>query len=157
MQTEDQNIDKMKREMFVIKNNKENDIIKPLNIFLCAENSKDLPWNLKPCVPKITISPGDTSLIFHIAHNLGSEIITGVATYSITPSRAGIYFNKIQCFCFEEQRLKGYESVELPISFYIDKDFINDPKIQDIDNITLSYTFYRLSQFFPFFLYQYFI
>lgn len=119
-------------------------ISKELTLNLCAENTRDLPWTLKPCVPKITIFPGDTSLIFYLAHNLSEEAITGVATYNITPSRAGIYFNKIQCFCFEEQRLRGHESVELPILFYIDHAFIDDPKIQDIDTITLSYTFYRL-------------
>ncbi len=84
-------------------------------------------------------------MIFYLAHNLSDDAVTGVATYNITPSRAGIYLNKVQCFCFEEQRLKGHESVELPILFYIDPDFSNDPKIQDIDTITLSYTFYRLS------------
>jgi cytochrome c oxidase assembly protein Cox11 len=118
---------------------------RPITLFLCAENSKDLPWILKPSTPKITIFPGDTSLIFYLAHNLSDDAVTGVATYNITPSRAGIYLNKVQCFCFEEQRLKGHESVELPILFFIDPDFSNDPKIQDIDTITLSYTFYRLS------------
>lgn len=117
---------------------------KEITLFLCAENSKDLPWSLKPCVPRITIFPGDTCLIFYLAHNLSEEAITGVATYNITPSRAGIYFNKIQCFCFEEQRLKGDESAELPILFFIDPAFADDPKIQDIDTITLSYTFYRI-------------
>jgi cytochrome c oxidase assembly protein subunit 11 len=61
------------------------------------------------------------------------------------PAKAGIYFNKIQCFCFEEQRLKGNESVELPILFFIDPNFSKDPKMKDIDSLVLSYSFYQTS------------
>lgn len=90
------------------------------------------------------VYPGDTALTFYIAHNLSDEAITGVATYNVSPPKAGIYFNKIQCFCFEEQRLKGNEYVELPILFFIDSDFLIDPKMHDIDTITLSYTFFKI-------------
>ena len=61
----------------------------------------------------------------------------------MTPQKVGIYFNKIQRFCFEEQRLKGHECIEMPAPFFIDPDFENDPKMKDVDPITLTYTFYR--------------
>jgi cytochrome c oxidase assembly protein subunit 11 len=98
---------------------------------------------LKPSIAKIKVYPGDTALTFYLAHNLSSETITGIATYNIMPAKAGVYFNKIQCFCFEEQRLKGNEYVELPVLFFIDLDFLNDPKMKDIDSLTLSYTFFK--------------
>jgi hypothetical protein len=115
----------------------------PLTIHLSANTSNDLPWDLKPTLSKIKVYPGDTALTFYIAHNLSNQAQTGVATYNISPAKAGIYFNKIQCFCFEEQRLKGNESVELPILFFIDSDFLKDPKMKDIESINLSYTFFK--------------
>jgi hypothetical protein len=117
---------------------------KPININLCADIANDLPWELKPTISKMKVYPGDTALTFYIAHNLSKDAITGVATYSVSPAKAGLYFNKIQCFCFEEQRLKGKEYVELPILFFIDSDFLMDPKMKDIDSITLSYTFFKI-------------
>lgn len=91
---------------------------------------------------KMIVYPGDTALTFYIAHNKTNDPITGISTYHVTPTKAGIYFNKIQCFCFEEQRLKPHECIEMPILFYIDSDFTKDPKMKDIDTITLSYTFF---------------
>ena len=78
-----------------------------------------------------------------MVENKTNESISGISTYNITPPKAGVYFNKIQCFCFEEQRLKANESIEMPLLFFIDSDFLTDPKMKDIDTITLSYTFYR--------------
>lgn len=65
------------------------------------------------------------------------------ATYSILPYEAGLYFNKIQCFCFEEQRLEPNEEVDMPVFFYIDEQYANDPKLETIDKICLSYTFFE--------------
>lgn len=114
-----------------------------LTINFSAEQAKDLPWLLKPSISKIKVYPGDTALTFYYAQNLSSDSMTGVATYNIVPAKAGLYFNKIQCFCFEEQRLKGNECVELPVLFFLDSDFLNDPKMNDLDSITLSYTFFK--------------
>lgn len=115
----------------------------PISINFCAEIANDLPWELKPTISKMIVYPGDTALTFYLAHNLSNDAITGVATYNVLPAKAGIYFNKIQCFCFEEQRLKGNEYVELPILFFIDTEFLTDPKMKDIDTITLYYTFFK--------------
>ncbi len=121
---------------------------KSVTVYLSADNSQDLPWTLKPSITKVKVYPGDTALIFYVAQNLSDQSITGVATYNIVPSKAGIYFNKIQCFCFEEQRLKGNESIELPVLFFIDSDFLKDPKMNDVDSITLSYTFFKTNDLF---------
>ena len=86
--------------------------------------------------------PGETALAFYTATNKSEEDIIGVATYSVTPAQVAPYFSKIQCFCFEEQRLNAGETVDMPVFFFIDPDFINDPTMNKIDTITLSYTFF---------------
>lgn len=81
-------------------------------------------------------------MAFYTATNKGPEDIIGVATYSVTPAQVSPYFSKIQCFCFEEQRLSAGESVDMPVFFFIDPDFVNDPAMRNIETITLSYTFF---------------
>ena len=79
------------------------------------------------------------------ATNHSKEPIIGVATYNVTPMQAGSYFNKIQCFCFDEQRLLPGETVDMPVFFYIDPDFLTDRTMQRLNTMTLSYTFFRAS------------
>lgn len=86
--------------------------------------------------------PGETALAFYTASNKGPNDIIGVATYSVTPAQVAPYFSKIQCFCFEEQKLNAGESVDMPVFFFIDPDFAKDPSMRNIDTITLSYTFF---------------
>ena len=86
--------------------------------------------------------PGETALAFYTATNNSDEDIIGVATYSVTPGQVAPYFSKIQCFCFEEQRLNAGETVDMPVFFYIDPDFVNDPNMRGIEQVTLSYTFF---------------
>ena len=124
-----------------IKEQKSN--IKELTIYFNADVNNNLPWLFKPTINNLKIYPGDAALTFYTAQNISTESITGIATYHVTPVKVGLYFNKIQCFCFEEQKLKANEYIEMPILFYIDPEFINDPKMKDIDSITLSYTFFR--------------
>ena len=107
-----------------------------------ADISDSLPWRFEPTIKKIKVYPGDPTLTFYIAHNNTDKAITGISTYQVNPPKVGIYFNKIQCFCFEEQRLKPQESIEMPILFFIDPEIYKDPKMFDVDNITLSYTFF---------------
>lgn len=86
--------------------------------------------------------PGETALAFYTARNNSEDDIIGIATYSVTPANVAPYFSKIQCFCFEEQRLNAGEMVDMPVFFFIDPDFVDDPAMAKVDTITLSYTFF---------------
>lgn len=88
------------------------------------------------------VLPGETALAFYTATNKSDADIIGVATYSVSPGQVAPYFSKIQCFCFEEQRLNAGETVDMPVFFYIDPEFLNDPQMKGIEIITLSYTFF---------------
>jgi cytochrome c oxidase assembly protein subunit 11 len=96
----------------------------------------------KPTIQKIQVYPGDTASTPYIAHNRTNQPITGVSTYHVTPPKVGIYSNKIQCFRFEEQRLKPHETIEMPTPSLTDPDFFKDPKMRDVDTTTLPYTSY---------------
>jgi hypothetical protein len=98
--------------------------------------------HFRPNAERLQVYPGDSALSFYSIHNKTNQPISGISVYNIIPQKAGIYFNKIQCFCFEEQRLKPNESIEMPILFYIDSDFEKDPKMEDVNSIILSYTFF---------------
>jgi len=115
----------------------------PIKITFCSDAAASMPWKFVPLQRQATVLVGETALAFYNAKNLTDEAITGVATYNVTPNKAGIYFNKIQCFCFEEQRLKPYEEIDMPVFFFIDPEFLDDPRMNDVTNITLSYTFFR--------------
>lgn len=86
--------------------------------------------------------PGETALAFYTATNKSDQDIIGVATYSVTPGQVAPYFSKIQCFCFEEQRLNAGETVDMPVFFYLDPDMLNDLNMKGIETVTLSYTFF---------------
>jgi cytochrome c oxidase assembly protein subunit 11 len=114
-----------------------------ITIKFSASTSDDMPWKFVPCQQEIQIEPGETALAFYNAYNPTDKPIIGIATYNVVPQKAGIYFNKIQCFCFEEQILNPRENIEMPIFFFIDPQFFEDPKTSDIQTITLSYTFFQ--------------
>jgi len=102
-----------------------------------------MPWSFIPTQRDVRIVPGETSLAFFTAKNNSDKPITGVATYNVFPAQAGVYFNKIQCFCFEEQRLLPGEEVDMPVFFFIDPDYVDDPALANCNNIVLSYTFFQ--------------
>ena len=81
-------------------------------------------------------------MVFFQATNRAAQAVTGTATFNVTPAQAGKYFTKIECFCFTQQTLKAGESVRMPVIFYVDPKMLDDPDARDIQNITLSYTFY---------------
>ncbi|KAJ1626121.1 cytochrome c oxidase assembly protein CtaG/Cox11 [Pavlovales sp. CCMP2436] len=114
-----------------------------IKITFNTDMAANLPWKFKPTQPQVTLRAGETALCFFRATNITSEPIVGVATYNITPMRAGQYFNKVQCFCFDQQRLLPNETVDMPVFFYIDPDFLDDPNMAGINTLTLSYTFFR--------------
>lgn len=115
-----------------------------LRITFAGSTSDVLPWKFTPQQKEVRVLPGETALAFYTATNLSpDEDIIGVATYSVTPGQVAPYFSKIQCFCFEEQRLNKGETVDMPVFFYIDPEFLRDPNMSKIDTITLNYTFFK--------------
>jgi cytochrome c oxidase assembly protein subunit 11 len=107
-----------------------------------ADVAHDLPWRFTPVEHAVEVRLGEQHLAFYRAHNAGDRPITGVATFNVTPFKAGAYFSKIACFCFEEQTLQGGETVDMPVSFYVDPAILEDPDTRDVRAITLSYTFF---------------
>ena len=103
-----------------------------------------LPWRFEPRQLSMKMKLGEERLAIYSATNQGDETITGTATFNVTPAKAGIYFNKIDCFCFTEQTLEAGKTASLPVSFFIDPDMVNDHNLDDVTTITLSYTFFRL-------------
>lgn len=120
----------------------EDDKKKRIRITFESNTSDALPWSFKPELREIYVVPGETALTFYRAKSHAKEDVVGIATYNVTPHRAGSYFNKIQCFCFEEQRLAPGEDVDMPVFFFIDPDFLEDPYMKDVNTITLSYTLF---------------
>ena len=101
-----------------------------------------LPWKFEPIERTVDVNVGENRLIAFKATNLSRFPTKGTATYNVTPFSAGKYFNKIQCFCFEQQSLAPGQTANLPVSFFIDPAIVNDPLAGKVSNITLSYTFF---------------
>jgi cytochrome c oxidase assembly protein subunit 11 len=110
-----------------------------------ASMSSDLNWSFKPVERKITLKIGENRLAFYRAANMSDETLTGTATFNVTPEIAGSYFVKIDCFCFTEQTLQPHQEVDMPVSFFIDPAILDDPDAKRIEEVTLSYTFFRSS------------
>jgi cytochrome c oxidase assembly protein subunit 11 len=109
-----------------------------------ADVDPALPWAFTPEQRQVTVTLGEQSLAFYHARNRSSHPIVGQAVYNVTPFKAGPYFGKIACFCFDEQVLQPGEEVDMPVSFYVDPAILSDPDTQDVHTITLSYTFFIL-------------
>ena len=103
-----------------------------------------LQWRFKAVRKTMEVKVGENALAFYTARNFGPARSTATATFNVTPERAGIYFNKVECFCFIEQALGAGESTEMPVMFFVDADFASDPEMDGIDEIVLSYTFFPI-------------
>src|SRR5690349_383027 len=101
-----------------------------------------LPWRFEPKQTTVRVKPGAQTTIYYYAQNLSARTITGQAAFNVSPDQVGKYFKKIQCFCFTEQTLKAGERKDMPVLFFVDPQIKKDPDTKDIDEITLSYTFY---------------
>ena len=111
-----------------------------------ANINKDLPWRFEPVQETVRTAPGARTQIFYRATNLTARTTTGSAVFNVSPEIAGKYFSKIECFCFSEQTLKGGQSVDMPVVFYVDPKIREDEDTKHIDEITLSYTFYPVEK-----------
>jgi cytochrome c oxidase assembly protein subunit 11 len=105
-----------------------------------------LSWEFQPVVPTMDVKIGENALAFYRATNRSSKTIVGTATFNVTPDQVGSFFNKIECFCFTEQKLEPGESVEMPVSFFIDPAIVKDLDGSRVRNITLSYTFFPVDK-----------
>ncbi|WP_146590646.1 cytochrome c oxidase assembly protein [Puniceibacterium confluentis] len=103
-----------------------------------------MPWEFKPVVRTMDLKIGEDGMAFYEAYNPTDRPVAGQASYNVTPYEAGGYFNKVQCFCFTEQVLMPGERVQMPVSFFIDPEIVNDRDAKYVHNITLSYTFYQI-------------
>ncbi|MCC6002116.1 MAG: cytochrome c oxidase assembly protein [Pararhodobacter sp.] len=108
-----------------------------------ASRARDFPWEFRPVERTMEIRLGETGMAFYEAYNPTDEPVAGTASYNVTPYAAGLYFTKIDCFCFEYQLLMPGERVLMPVTFYVDPDILDDRDARDAHTITLSYTFHR--------------
>ena len=105
-----------------------------------------IPWAFYPEKKTVSVGVGGKSMAIFIAKNLSNKPVTGRAVFNVTPEVAGPYFTKIECFCFTEQTLQPGQEVRMPVLFYVDKKFLDDPDDKDVQEITLSYTFYPVEK-----------
>jgi len=109
-----------------------------------ASKTRDMPWEFKPVAREMQLRIGETGLAFYEAYNPTDRPIAGSASYNVTPYAAGGFFNKIQCFCFEEQVLQPGERAQMPVTFFVDPEIVTDRDAKYVHTITLSYTFYEI-------------
>lgn len=117
-----------------------------LKVMFDANLEDSLDWEFYPKQKEVNITTGENNLVFYISKNLSKNNIVGTAVYNVSPNKAGKYFNKIHCFCFEEQMLKSGQEVLMPVAFFIDSEFDSDPEMADVEAITLSYSFYKIRE-----------
>lgn len=111
-----------------------------------TEISPDLAWDFRPEQAEVRVHPGQQTQVFFRAVNRSGKTTTGKATFNVTPTKIGIYFDKLQCFCFTQQTLKPGESKDMGVVFFVDPDLLTDPNTRDVRTITLSYTMFRDAQ-----------
>ncbi len=107
-----------------------------------ANIDKTLDWHFKPLQSTQSVKVGENAIAFYRADNLSDRDTTGTAVFNVTPEKAGIYFQKIDCFCFEEQTLAARQGMDMPVLYYLDPTWIDDPDMADVREVTLSYTFF---------------
>lgn len=113
-----------------------------MTILFDANTAGSLPWTFEPVQRSLDVKVGEENFAYYRATNNSDHEITGSAVFNVTPDTTGAYFNKIECFCFTQQTLKPGQTVEMPVSFFIDPAIVDDRGLDKINTITLSYTFY---------------
>ena len=117
-------------------------LAKTISVRFDSNVAPGLPWSFEPAKTHETVKIGERRLAFYRATNHSDEPITGTATFNVSPDTAGGYFMKIQCFCFTEQTLQPGQTVDMPVTYFVDPAILDDPDGRRIDEITLSYTFF---------------
>ena len=108
-----------------------------------ANVNHKLPWRFEPVQKEIRVKIGEQTLAFYEATNISDKPLVGTATFNVTPYKAATHFSKIDCFCFKEQVLRPGQTVQMPVSFFIDPEIVKDKDADDLATITLSYTFFQ--------------
>ncbi len=108
-----------------------------------ANTAPDMPWEFRPVERAMQVHLGQSALAFYEAYNPTDAPVAGTASYNVTPHQAGPFFAKIACFCFELQVLQPGERIEMPVSFFVDADMLEDRDAKGVGVITLSYTMFR--------------
>jgi cytochrome c oxidase assembly protein subunit 11 len=114
-----------------------------VTIRFLANTDRAMPWEFRPVQNRMTLKIGETALAFYEAYNPTGRVVAGTASFNVQPDQAGGYFTKIDCFCFTEQVLQPGERVQMPVTFYVDPEIVNDPEAKFIGDITLAYTFFE--------------
>jgi cytochrome c oxidase assembly protein subunit 11 len=114
-----------------------------ISIRFDANTASDMPWEFRPRQVTDTVQIGQRDMAIFEAKNLSSVPVTGTASFNVEPEQAGAYFNKIQCFCFTEQTLEPGQQVTMPVLYFVDPKALDDPNMEGVEQITLSYTFHR--------------
>jgi cytochrome c oxidase assembly protein subunit 11 len=107
-----------------------------------AQTASGLDWEFRPLTPAVTVHPGARTQVFFRALNRSATPVTARAVYNVTPTKIGIYFDKLQCFCFSNQTLQPGQSVDMGVVFFVDPDMLKDPDTREVRAITLSYTMF---------------
>ncbi len=108
-----------------------------------ALTNPGLPWHFAPEQREVSVKLGEEKVAFYAARNEADRPVTGVALYNVTPDKVGRYFHKTACFCFNEQTLAAGQTMQFPVSFWVDPAIAHDSNTADVHTITLSYTFFR--------------
>ena len=117
-------------------------IARTVTVRFDANTAPRMPWRFTPDQNTAKVHLGEQSMAFFTATNRSSQPVTGTATFNVSPAQAGAYFTKIQCFCFTEQTLQPGETIRMPVIYYVDPKLAADADAADVEDITLSYTFY---------------
>jgi cytochrome c oxidase assembly protein subunit 11 len=107
-------------------------------------NVRDIPWTFTPSQVSQTVKIGAQNVAFYKVTNNSDRPVTGQASYNVVPEQAGIYFEKLQCFCFSAQTIAPHQTVEFPVVYFVDPKFVNDSETKRVKEITLSYTFFEV-------------
>ncbi len=111
-----------------------------------ANVAAELPWKFEPMQSSLDVKVGENTLAFYKATNNSDRPTTGTAVFNVTPDAVGSHFNKVQCFCFTEQRLEPGQSIEMAVSFFVDPAFVTDEETKNLSELTLSYSFYPVAE-----------